>query len=192
MSRIVVIQGHPDNGRAHLCHFLADCYAEGAAAAGHEVERVDVAALEVAPLRRAEDYGAGPVPEELVPAHDAILAADHIFFIFPLWMGFMPAVTKVFFEQMARPRATAAEVEGFPGPVLKGKSVRMVVTMGMPAWLYRLWFGARGVRSIADFIFGFVGAGPVRTSYLGSVEAVGEARRKGWGERMRQLGAKAR
>ena len=35
--RILLIQGHPDATRAHLCHALADAYAEGAREAGHLV-----------------------------------------------------------------------------------------------------------------------------------------------------------
>jgi putative NADPH-quinone reductase len=49
--KIAVIQGHPDGGVAHYCHALADRYAEAAAAAGHEVKRIEVARLEFPLLR---------------------------------------------------------------------------------------------------------------------------------------------
>jgi putative NADPH-quinone reductase len=55
-KRILLIQGHPDAGARHLCHALADAYAEGARAAGHEVRTVDVAMLEFPVLRSAEEW----------------------------------------------------------------------------------------------------------------------------------------
>jgi putative NADPH-quinone reductase len=46
MTQIAIIQGHPDSAGHHLLHALADAYAEGAIAAGHEVRRIEVAKLE--------------------------------------------------------------------------------------------------------------------------------------------------
>jgi putative NADPH-quinone reductase len=41
--RVTIVQGHPDPGGKHLCHALADDYADGAAAAGREITRIEVA-----------------------------------------------------------------------------------------------------------------------------------------------------
>lgn len=46
MARIAIVQGHPDPAGTHLCRALADAYADGAAAAGHEAQRIEVARLE--------------------------------------------------------------------------------------------------------------------------------------------------
>src|SRR5215203_6288283 len=40
MTRIAILQGHPTRGERHLCHALAEAYAQGARAAGHEVEEL--------------------------------------------------------------------------------------------------------------------------------------------------------
>ena len=63
-KRIVIIQGHPDPEAGHLCHALADAYAEGADAGGHAVRRIEVARLDVPLLRSkaAFDSGAPPAP----------------------------------------------------------------------------------------------------------------------------------
>jgi Flavodoxin-like fold len=37
--RLTIVQGHPDPAGNRLCHALADAYATGAEAAGHEVRR---------------------------------------------------------------------------------------------------------------------------------------------------------
>jgi len=44
-QRILLIQGHPDAGRAHLCCALEESYAQGALSGGQEVRRTQVTAL---------------------------------------------------------------------------------------------------------------------------------------------------
>lgn len=61
-ERIVLIQGHPDASARHFGHALADAYAEGARAAGHEVRSVDVATLDFPLLRSAQDWEHGALP----------------------------------------------------------------------------------------------------------------------------------
>lgn len=51
---ITIIQGHPDAGSRHLCHALADTYADGARSAGHAVRVIDIGKLEF-PLLRTKD-----------------------------------------------------------------------------------------------------------------------------------------
>jgi putative NADPH-quinone reductase len=191
--RIVIIQGHPDAAGAHLCHALADAYAGGAAEAGHEVERVEVAALDFPWLRSKEEFDHGPLPPVLAPAQQAIGRADHLVLVFPLWLGDMPAVLKAFLEQVLRPSfAFTVHPRGLITKHLRGKSARVVVTMGAPALWYRLVFGGHGVKSLRRSILGFCGVGPVRESLLGFAENAGEARRLKWLTAMRDLGKLAR
>lgn len=194
MSRIVIIQGHPDISGAHLCHALADAYAQGARSAGHEVARLDAAAPEFPWLHRFEDFYGGTVPAVLRPAQEAIGAADHLMVIYPLWLGTMPAILKAFFEQVMRPGfAFAADAKGgFPAKLLNGKSARIVITMGMPTLFYRLYFRAHSLKSLERNILGFCGIGPIHESLFGMVEAAKSARRVRWLNEMRRLGAKAR
>ena len=49
--RVAIIQGHPDASRVHLCHALAEAYAQGARAGGHDVRAINVAELEFPMLR---------------------------------------------------------------------------------------------------------------------------------------------
>ena len=68
---------------------------------------------------------------------------------FPLWLGSLPALLKAFLEQVLRPGFAFDTGKAFSGR-LKGRSARVIVTMGMPAWVYRLWFHARGTGSFAS------------------------------------------
>jgi putative NADPH-quinone reductase len=193
--RVAIIVGHPDNSPERLCRALADAYAKGAEEAGHTVTRIDLAALDFALLRTAEDFRDGAVPESLSGALKAIVDAEHLVFIFPLWLGTMPALLKGFLEQVMRPGTAFAYPEkggvGFTRTLLGGRSARLVVTMGMPSLLYRLWYFGHGVSGMRRNILNFVGIRPVRETLFGMVETVGDSTRAKWLDRMRKLGARA-
>ncbi|WP_348630216.1 NAD(P)H-dependent oxidoreductase, partial [Mesorhizobium sp. M7A.F.Ca.US.002.01.1.1] len=50
-----------------------------------------------------QEFEHGTVPDELKDAVEAVVWADHILFVFPLWLGTMPAMLKAFLEQVMRP-----------------------------------------------------------------------------------------
>ena len=105
-----------------LCHALADAYAEGAAAAGHEITRIEVAQLDFPILRTQEEFERGDLPQMLVGARDGIVSAQHLVAIFPLWHGTMPALLKAFLEQVMRPGvALEYRTHGFPRKLLTGR-----------------------------------------------------------------------
>ena len=74
---------------------------------------------------------------------------------------------------------------------LSGRSARMVLTMGMPGAIFRLVFGAHGLKAITQGIFLLAGIKPSRASIVGAVDAIGAGGRARWLERMRRLGANA-
>lgn len=187
--RIVVIQGHPDPDPQRLCRALADAYADAAFKAGHEVTEIDLAKLDFPLLRSQAEFESGPVPQSLLPAQDAIRSAEHIVLVFPLWLGTMPALVKAFLEQVMRPGlAFNYQAKGLPSKLLRGRSARLVVTMGMPVLAYRWWFRAHGLKGLERNILGFVGIKPIRESLIGGVEAASAATRQSWLEQMRELG----
>lgn len=190
MSRVVIIDGHPDPDRSHFVHALADAYAEGALQR-HEVDRIEVATLDFPLLRSAEEWKA-PVPTAaLADAQAKIKKAAHVVLFYPLWLGDVPALLKGFLEQIARPGfALDMGESGIPKRLLKGRSARIVVTMGMPAPFYRYFYRAHSVKSLERNILRFVGFRPVRRSLIGSVES-SRAYREAWLDRMRALGLKA-
>ena len=191
--RILLIQGRPDAVAPHLCHALSQAYAEGAMVAGHVVRQVDGAAIDFALLRSQHEWELGLLPASLKPAQADIGWAQHIVLFFPLWLGDMPALLKGFLEQVARP-GFAFSTEGgntFGRKGLTGRSARVVVTMGMPALVYRWYFRAHSVKSLERNILGFVGIAPVNETLVGHVEQLGDAGVAKWKARMRVLGAKA-
>lgn len=188
--RILLIQGHPDPAGGRLCHALAEAYAEGAAAAGHVLRRTEVARLDFPVLRSQADWEHGAVPASLAPAQQDILWAQRLVLLFPLWMGDMPALLKAFIEQVARPGlAGAASADGsLPPQALKGRSARIVVTMGMPALVYRWYFRAHSVKSLERNILGILGVAPVHETLIGGVAQLGTAGSARWLRKLRALG----
>ena len=191
--RILIVQGHPDPAGGHLVHALAQAYSEGATAAGHRVRRVDVAQLDFPLLRSQADWETGATPPALRPAQQDILWAEHLVLLFPLWMGDMPALLKGFIEQVARPGfagETGAD-GGMPPKALRGRSARIVVTMGMPALVYRWYFRAHSVKSLERNILGILGVAPVRETLVGQVAQLDAAGAAKWLARLRRLGRDA-
>jgi putative NADPH-quinone reductase len=192
--RVLLIEGHPDPGAGRLCRALADAYAEGAQHAGHEVRRVRVAALDFPLLRSQDEWKTGQLPPTLKQAQDDIAWAQHLVLIFPLWLGDMPALLKGFLEQVARPGfAFSAKGDNPLGQKgLTGRSARVVVTMGMPALLYRYFYRAHSVKSLERNVLGFVGIAPVDETLIGMVEQLGDKGVAKWLDKLRKLGADAR
>lgn len=191
--RILIVNGHPDAGVRHLLHQLLDAYAEGALAAGHALRRLEVASLDFPLLRSAADWEHGELPSALKPAQDDIAWCDHLVLAFPLWLGDMPALLKGFLEQVARPGFAfhRDEQNPFGKKALGGRSARIVVTMGMPALLYRWYFRAHSVKSLERNILGFVGIAPVHETLIGLVDRLGEAGVARWCAKLKQLGRQA-
>ena len=193
-KRIAVILGHPDADPARFGRALATAYVRGAEEAGHEVRMINVAALDFPLLRKAADWQEGEPPPAIREAQATVAWAGHLVILFPLWLGDMPALLKAFLEQLLRPGfAFTKAAPGRPWKtLLKGKSARLVVTMGMPSFFYRLFFQAHSVASLRRNILAFCGIAPVRTTYIGMIEGAKDARRKDWLREMSALGRGAR
>lgn len=189
MSKVLVIDGHPDPHPA-LGHALAEAYAQGARASGHEVRLTRLADLHLTLLRASAEFAAPPNEPGLIAAREDIAWAQHIAIIFPLWLGGAPALVHAFLEHAARALFFAEIGKQGWRPKLKGRSARIIVTMGMPAPLYRLVFGAFGVRALARSVLGFAGIGPVRSTFFGGAGDP-ETPYTRWLESARELGRRA-
>ncbi|HQS01086.1 MULTISPECIES: NAD(P)H-dependent oxidoreductase [unclassified Polaromonas] len=193
-KRIALIQGHPDSTMPHLCHALAAAYAEGAKEAGHTVRVIQVAELDFPLLRSQQAWEEDPLPAGLKQAQVDIRWAEHIVLFFPLWLGGMPALLKGFLEQVARPGFAFEHDTGhatFTKKGLTGRSARVVVTMGMPALVYRWYFRAHSVKSLERNILGFVGIAPVHETLIGMAGNFKANDAGRWLAKLRRLGQRA-
>lgn len=188
-KRIAIIDGHPDPDPGRLCHALCDAYEAGAKAAGHEVERLTVARLDFPLLRTRADFEGPPTAPDMARAQEAIRRADHLLIVYPLWLGTMPALLKGFLEQVFRPGfAFEITAKGSVRTLLKGRSARVVITMGTPGFWYRLVMGAHSLKSLEGNILKLAGIRPVRDTVFGLADSAGEAKRARWLRKMEALG----
>lgn len=191
-KRILVLNGHPDPAPERLCAALAEAYAQGAAAAGHEIRRIDIGSLEFPFLGSAQEFATPPDLPAIQHAQDAVRWAEHLVFVYPLWLGSQPAKLKGFLEQIARGgfalsvNADTTRVKGLLG----GRSAHLFVTMGMPGLVYRVVYGAFGVRALEVSVLQLCGVRPVRHNFFGMVEPSARRRQK-WLAKMKKLGAGA-
>lgn len=192
LRRILVINGHPDPTEVHFCHALADDYLAGAAEGGHEHRRLDLAQVDVPYLRSRREWESTPLPATLARGADLVAWADHLVFIFPLWLGTMPALVKAFLEHTLRPLpGTPMGPELIPRERLGGKSARVIVTMGRAGGLYSLWPRPPGIREMEHGILRACGASPVEATLIASVEGDPAGRDKARAL-VRELGWKGR
>jgi putative NADPH-quinone reductase len=143
-------------------------------------------------LRSQREFEDGTPPESIEVAQRTIAWSDHLVIIYPLWLGSMPALLKGFLEQVFRPVfVMQTEPDGGSKRPLKGKSARVIVTMGMPALAYRWFFRAHGLKSLERNILSFVGIRPMRATLIGGIESLSPVRRSKWLQRIENLGARA-
>lgn len=191
MTRILVINGNPARQRESFSEALANAYAEAATQAGHEVRTLQIATLDFDPILHEGYHGNQPAEPNVKAAQDFISWAEHVVVIYPMWQFGVPALLKGFCERTLTPGFAYSVTSKNPlqAALLKGRSVRLIQTMGMPAILYTAAFGGHGAKAFRS-LFSFCGFGPVRTTLLGMIESGDHVRNKHL-SRVRKLGAAA-
>jgi putative NADPH-quinone reductase len=189
-KHIVIIQGHPDPEGNHFCHALATAYFKGAESSGHNIEVIDIAQIEFPMLRTQADFVQGEAPEVIKQAQQLIQSAQHLVFIYPLWLGTMPAYLKAFLEQVFRPGFAAIETtdEKPWERQVSEKTAHIVVTMGMHEIIYSSYFLAHGMKSPEANILAFSGINTIQETLIGSVESIDDTERNQWLDKMELTG----
>ena len=185
--KVLVVLGHPRN--PSLCAALADAYANGAIAAGMEVEQLYLGSmdfdLDVHPVSPRDQ----PLEPALKRACRLIEWADHLVFVYPGWWGVGPARLKGFLDRVLLPGFAFQEREDgrFEG-LLGGKTAHLITTLDMPPWVYRHIHRAPGHNAMKRSALGFCGISTTRILALGPVKDSDPARRSAWLEQSRRLG----
>ena len=191
MSKIAIVVGNPM--RDSYSEALGEAYLRGAESGGHEAKLFRLARMNFDAILR-EGYRREQVLEpDLVAARQALPACDHVVFVFPLWCGDMPAIMKGFIERVLQGDLLAIQRSGGKASwkIFKGKSARVIMTMGMPGWFYRWYYGAHALKLLKRNILHFTGIRPVRSTVYGMIEAVGDDKRKQWLREVEALGHQA-
>jgi 1,4-dihydroxy-2-naphthoate octaprenyltransferase len=179
-GNILIILGHP---RADsFCGALARSYGEVAEARGLEVHTLVLAHLVFDPNVRDTSVREQVLEPDLEAARQAVAAADHLVFVYPIWWGMMPALLKGFLDRILLPGFAFTERTGEQGytGLLKGKSAQVLTTMDTPPAIVKLVLGSPGHRAFATATLKFCGIDPVRIRMYGPVNRSTEAQREEW------------
>lgn len=190
-KQILVVLGHPRVDS--LCGALAQHYIDGARAAGHEVRVLRLAELRFDPILHGGYQGSQPLEPDLAAAREAITAAQHLVWVYPLWWGGMPALVKGFIDRVFLPGFAFKYRQGSPfwDRLLTGRSAEVLVTMDSPPWYFWLVNHMPGHHQMRKTILQFCGITPVRIHSFGSVKGSTPARREAWLHKALALGRAA-
>lgn len=193
MKNILLLDGHPDPSDARLVHALVNAYRQGAEQARHQVQVVRLADLTFPLLRSQADYEKEEPVEAVRQVQHLMEWATHVVIFYPLWLGSMPAMLKALLEQTMRPgfAFSTRKLGRWRVKYMGDKSARIVVTMGMPALLYRWYFRAHSLRSLQRNILRFVGFRRVRSTIIGSVGSLTREQREAWLQNLNDMGQTA-
>lgn len=188
MTKIAIVVGNPLHDS--YSEALGEAYRRGAESGGHHAELFMLGRMNFDAILREGYRREQPLEPDLAAARAAFVACDHVAVIFPLWCGDMPAILKGFFERILQPDLLAIQRSGGKASwkFFKGKSARVIMTMGMPGWFYRIYYGAHALKLLRRNILQFVGIAPVRSSVYGMIEAVSNDTRQSWLREVEALG----
>ncbi|PZR21318.1 MAG: flavodoxin family protein [Citrobacter freundii] len=189
-TNILLILGHPSKNSFNKA--LLDAYQKGAERSGAVCKTIYISDLDF-DVNLADGYKtgkAGQLEEDLLTAQQSIQWATHVVFAFPNWWGAMPAIAKGFIDRLFLPGFAFKNHSGknFPEQLLKGKSIRMLVTMDTPKFWFYLVHRASLYLILKKVVFGYVGFKPVSFSTFGFMRKSTDAQRKKWLNRVEHLG----
>lgn len=101
MSRIAIVVGHARKDT--YCEALGEAYRSDAEAGGHKATLFVTSKMMLDPILHEGFTKIQPLEHHLQVAYEAIMEADHLVFVFPLWLGTFPAIFKAFLERILQP-----------------------------------------------------------------------------------------
>ena len=186
---VLVIDGHPN--ASSLCAALADAYADGARAAGVQVDLLRVRELAFDPILHDAARGAQLPEPDVVQARERIEACAHLVVVTPLWWGSVPALLKGFFDRvLERGWAYRYDARGIPHGLLRGRGALVLMTTDSPGWYLRLLQGNPTRNQLVNSTLKFCGIKPVAFDRYGPVFSSTPQKRAGWIAGARGRGAR--
>lgn len=168
--RILVVNGHPDPAPERFCSALCTAYEEGANEAGWTVRRLAVGLLSDSGTR-----------EQALKDMDW---ATQLIVVYPLWLDQAPAPLRDLFEENFERNRCDDEGES-------SKPLRLVITMDMPAFLYRAMLQCEiDVKGLARNV-ALPGFRHQHQDFIGSITSITPEQRSHWLRTMRQTGLRA-
>jgi putative NADPH-quinone reductase len=179
-SSLLIVNGHPDSSSRRYCAALCDAYAAGVQSRGWKADRLDVGGVPTPASLRAQESS-----DLLLLACDSVVdricEADRLAIVFPLWLGAAPHALQLIFGSVARAR----NLRQLP------LAADLVVTMDMPALLYRSQIGTHRKSGASRSPFYLQGVRADQTTLIGSVNVMAQSERERWLAEVHALAGRA-
>lgn len=172
IKRILIIVGHPR--KKSLSYSFADEYTRAAKKSGYEIKRLNLADMKFDVVLHDDYKRTEDLEPDLKKAKKLIKWANHLVFIYPTWWGTMPALLKGFIDRIFLPgfaysyKKSSRKFNPFPERLLKGKSARIITTVGGSRLLY-MFFTNPGTWGLRNFVLYFSGIRPVHVTTFSMV-----------------------
>lgn len=188
---LLLVLAHPRSDS--LCAALAHAYAEGAQEAGATVRWLRLGELVFDPVLRTAKAGDQALEPDLQAAQQALRAARHVAWVYPVWWGTMPALLKGFLDRVLVSGFAYRYRQGSPlwDRLLAGRSAELLVTMDAPTWYYRWFDHMPGHWQMRRTVLAFCGFAPVHVKGYGAVRTATPARVQAWLADARRRGRRA-
>lgn len=179
---VAIIMGHPN--KDSYCAALADAYKKGSEAAGNKVKVINVIDMKFNALEQVKN------PEkDVLKAQETIAWADHVVWVTPIWWSTTTALLKGFIDRVLTVGFSYKFISNMKWEkLLKGKTSRVIATMGAPAWAYRCFMGnplKKNMKGTLDFC-GF----KTKYTYVDKMMRLTDADRKDWLKKMEVIAMK--
>lgn len=191
VKKIFILVAHPNNESFSMA--MAESYAEGARASGHEVRMTKLADMKFDPILHKGYKVIQPYEPDLVKFQEDVRWCDHYVTIFPIWWSDTPALLKGLVDRAWMPGFAFNMRKGLiPGWYrrLKGRSARVIVTSDSHPILLWILFGGN-INSYVRGVLRFSGFAPLRKTWLSGMSNLTPEKAQRYLLKINKLGRKA-
>ncbi|MRI01414.1 flavodoxin family protein [Kriegella sp. EG-1] len=189
-KKVLLINGHPDKESFNFS--LAKAYEKGISKSKASLKIINIRDLKFNPNLQFGYRKRTELEPDLLEAWEKIQWANHLVFIFPIWWGGLPAITKGFIDRLFLPGFAFKKREGsvWWDKYLTNKSARIICTMDQPSWYYRIINGRPTYFAVKKLTLNFVGIKPVRVTSIGPLRLSKDSFRVKWLKKVERMGEK--
>ncbi|OJJ20406.1 NADPH:quinone reductase [marine bacterium AO1-C] len=188
MQKTLIINGHPDKESFNFG--ISDAYKKGAKASGAEVEEIIIRELDFNPNLQFGYRKRTELEPDLLEAQNKLKWANHLVWVYPVWWGSLPAITKGFIDRVFLPGFAYEHRENsvWWDKFFTNKSARIICTLDQPAWYYKLIYRSPSHNAMKKLTMNFIGVKKVRITTIGPIRQSKEGFRAKWLKRVEKLG----
>ncbi|WP_241461030.1 NAD(P)H-dependent oxidoreductase [Shewanella mangrovi] len=186
MKKVLVINGNPK--QQSYCAELAKRYVD-ASSDVHQVQLISLSRLQFeADLSDGYDQPQA-LESPLIDVQQALLWAEHVVIVLPVWWGGMPAKLKGLIDRTFLPGFAFKYRENHPIPekLLQGRTADIILTMDTPPFYYRWFQGNPVFKQLKYTILKFSGFSRVSATYIGPVRGATDKQKAKWVEQVGRL-----